>query len=91
MICISFGDPLQAIWDRDRKMAKNDFGRKIKATGFIYLPESYFREDKGHFSMRSCSQDAIINENPTTFLLMQMFEMTVIKMHVLSRSCIHNI
>ena len=61
---IYFGDPLQAIFDRDRKMAKDNFSRKIKATGCIYLPESDFREDEGHLSMRSCLQDAVINCAP---------------------------
>ena len=62
--CISLGDTLQEIFDRDRKMAKDNFGRKRKATRCIYLPGSDFREDEGHLSMRSCSQDAVINSAP---------------------------
>ena len=64
MKCIYFDDPLQAMWDRDRKMAKENFGRKRKATGFIFLPGSDFREAEGHLSMRSCLQDAFINSFP---------------------------
>ena len=45
--CISFGDPLHAMWDRDRKMAKDNFVRRIKSTGCINLPGSYFREAEG--------------------------------------------
>ena len=32
------GDPIQEMWDRDRKIARYNFGRKRKSTGFIYLP-----------------------------------------------------
>ena len=64
MKCISFEDPLQAIFDRDRKMAKDNFGRNIKSTGCIYLPGSDFREAEGHLLMRSCLQDAVINSAP---------------------------
>ena len=42
-------------------MAKQNFGKKIKATGCIYLPGSVFREAEGNFTMRSCLQDAVIN------------------------------
>ena len=64
MKSISFGDPLQAMWDRDRKISKENFCRKRKATGCIYLPGSDFCEAEGHFSMRSCLQDAVINSAP---------------------------
>ena len=37
-ICISFGDPIHEFWDRDRKMSREHFGKKIKVTGCIYLP-----------------------------------------------------
>ena len=40
------------------------FSRKINVTGCIYLPGSGFREAEGHFSMRSCLQDAVINSAP---------------------------
>ena len=42
------GDPIQEMWDRDRKTARDNFGRKIKYTGFIYLPGSKFRESEVH-------------------------------------------
>ena len=35
-------DPIHHMWDRDRKIARDYFGRKIKSTGFIYLPGSIF-------------------------------------------------
>ena len=35
-----FGDQLQAMFDRDRKMAKDNFGKNRKETGCIYLPGS---------------------------------------------------
>ena len=44
----SSGDPLQAMQDRDRKTARGNFGKKIKPTGFIYIPGSEFREAEGH-------------------------------------------
>ena len=59
-------DPLQAMFDRDRKMAKDNVGRKRKSTGCIYLPGSGFHEAEGHLSMRSCLQDAVINYAPRT-------------------------
>ena len=52
------------MFDRDRKVAKQNFGKKIKATGCIYLPGSGFREAEGNLSMRSFSQDAVINSAP---------------------------
>ena len=30
-------DPIQQIWDRNWKIARDNFGRKIKSTGYIYL------------------------------------------------------
>ena len=33
-------DPIQKMWDRDRKIERENFGRKRKSTGFIYLPGS---------------------------------------------------
>ena len=64
MKCISFSDPLQAMWDRDRKIARETFGRKRKSTGCIFLPGSDFFEAEGHLSMRSCLQYAVINSAP---------------------------
>ena len=57
-------DQIQTIWERDRKIARDIFCRKIKSTGFIYLPGSKFCEAEGHLKMSSCSQDAIINYSP---------------------------
>ena len=52
------------MFDRDRKMAKENFSRKRKSTECIYIPGSDFRESEGHLSMRSCLQDAVINSAP---------------------------
>ena len=49
------------MFDRDTKVAKDIFGRKRKVTGCIYLPGSGFCEAEGRLSMRSCLQDAVIN------------------------------
>ena len=48
MKCIYFGDLLQEMFDRDRTMEKDNFGRKRKAAGCIYLPGSDFREAEVH-------------------------------------------
>ena len=48
------------MWDRDRKIARDNFGRKRKPTGFIYLPGSKYREAESHLIMRSCLKDAVI-------------------------------
>ena len=31
-------DPIQQMWDIYWKSARGNFGRKIKSTGYIYLP-----------------------------------------------------
>ena len=61
LIKYSFCDPIQAMFDRDRKEAKQNFGKKRKANGCIFLPGSGFREAEGNLKMRSCLQDAVIN------------------------------
>ena len=62
--CISFGDPFHEMWDRDRKIARDNVGKKIKSTGFIFFSGSEFREGDGHLSMRSFLQDAVNNSSP---------------------------
>ena len=52
------------MWDRDQKIARDDFVRERKSTRFIYLPGSKFCEAEGHLTMRSCLQDAVINYAP---------------------------
>ena len=64
MIKYSCFNPLQAMFDRDRKVAKENFCRKRKGTGCIYITGSGFREAEGHLPMRSCLQDAVINSAP---------------------------
>ena len=51
------------MWDRDWKIARDNFGRKIKSTGYIYLPGSKYREADGHLKLRSCLQYAVINSS----------------------------
>ena len=52
------------MFDRDRREAKQNFGKKIKATGCIFLPWSRFREAESNLKMRLCLQDAVINYAP---------------------------
>ena len=52
------------MWDRDRKIARNNTFRKRKSTGFIYLPGSRFLDAKGHLLMRSFLQDSVIHDAP---------------------------
>ena len=54
------------MWDRDRKTARDNFGNKIKSTGYIYLPGSKLLEDERHLMMMSCLEDAVINSFPIT-------------------------
>ena len=54
-------DPIQAMGDKDRKIARENFDKKIKSTGFIYLPGSKLHEAKDNLTMGSCLQDAVIN------------------------------
>ena len=49
------------MWDRESRMARDNFGRKRKATGYIYLPGSKFCEAEGHLTMSSGLQDSVIN------------------------------
>ena len=64
MIYTSGGDAIQEMWYRYRKIARDNFGRKRKSTGYIYLPGLKFREAEGHLSMRSCLQDDLIHMPP---------------------------
>ena len=57
-------DTIQEMWDRDRKIARDNFGKKIKSTGIIYHPRSKFLEAGGHLTMSSCLQDAVIHSSP---------------------------
>ena len=64
LIKYSCCDPLQAMLDRDTKVARQNFGRKRKPTGCIFLSGSGFHEAEGDLKMRSCLQDAVINSAP---------------------------
>ena len=57
-------DQIQQIWDRDWKIARCNFGRKIKSTGYIYLTESKLHEAEVYLTMSLCLQDAVINSAP---------------------------
>ena len=57
-------DPIQQIWDRYRKIARDIFGKKRKSNGYIYLHGSKFCEARGHFAMRSCLQYDVNNSAP---------------------------
>ena len=50
--------------DRDTKVARQNFGRKRKPTGCIFLLGSGFHEAEGNLKIRSCLQDAVINSAP---------------------------
>ena len=52
------------MWHRDRTISRDNFGRKRKSTGFIYLPRSNFCEAEGHLTMRSFLQDEVIPSAP---------------------------
>ena len=49
------------MWNRYLKLTKDNFGRKIKPTGYIYLDGSRYCEAKGHLKLRLSLQGAIIN------------------------------
>ena len=45
-------DPTQQMWDRYGKIAKDNFVRKIKSNGYIYLTGSKLCEAEGHLTTR---------------------------------------
>ena len=57
-------DLIQSMLDRYFRVARQNFGRKRKPTGCIFLSGSGFREAEGNSKMRSCLQDAVINSAP---------------------------
>ena len=46
------------------KITKDNFGRKRKSTGYIYLPGSKYRESEGYLNLSSCLQDTVITSAP---------------------------
>ena len=50
--------------DRYRKIARDNFNRIKKSTGFIYFYGSGFHEAEGNLKMKSCLQYAVINSAP---------------------------
>ena len=61
----SFGyDSIGKMWDRYWKIINYNFGRKVKSTGYIYLPGSKYCESEGRLNLISCLQDAVINSAP---------------------------
>ena len=45
-------DPVQKMWDRDRKIARYNSDRKRNSIGSIYLPGSKFNTVEGHLTIR---------------------------------------
>ena len=41
-------DPTEQMWDKDRKIVRDNFGRKRKLTGFIYINGLKSCEAEGH-------------------------------------------
>ena len=50
--------------DRNYKEAKQNFGRKRKPTGCMFISGSGLRDAVGNYKLRSCLQDAVINSAP---------------------------
>ena len=42
------------MWDRDMKITKDNFGRKMKSTGYIYLTGSKYSEADDHLKLIPC-------------------------------------
>ena len=49
------------MWDRDLKITKDNFVRKIASTGYICLPRYKYCEAEGHLKVRSGLQYTVIN------------------------------
>ena len=56
--------PIQKMWDRDRKIAIDNYGIKGKPTGYIYLPGLKYPEAKVHLELRSGLKGSVINYAP---------------------------
>ena len=52
------------IWDIYQRIAKYNLGRKIKSTGYIYLPRSKYHEYEGHLKLISCLKYSVVNSAP---------------------------
>ena len=52
------------MWYRDMKKPRQNFERKIKPTGYIYLPGSQLIEAQRHLTLISCLHSSIINSPP---------------------------
>ena len=46
-------DKIQQLWDIDRKIVREIFGRKVKPIGFIYPPVSKFLMSEVNLTMSS--------------------------------------
>ena len=49
---------------RDTRISRTYSGRKIKATGYVYITGSPYRDTEGSSQLISCLNDAIINAAP---------------------------
>ena len=50
--------------DRDPKKTIDNYARKIKSTGYIYLHGSQYCEAEDYLKLSSCIKDAVINYIP---------------------------
>ena len=57
-------DIVSSPYIKDTRMRRVYPGRKRKATGFVYLQGSSYRDAEGSSHLRSCLNDAIINASP---------------------------
>ena len=53
------------MWDRDLRKKKDNFWRKRKPNGYIYLPGSQYHKAEDYLKLGSCLQDAVINYAPS--------------------------
>ena len=49
---------------KDTRIRQTYSGRKQKATGYVYITDSPYRDAEGSSQLRSCIHDAIINYAP---------------------------
>ena len=68
MRCTSSGDAIQAMGGRDRKIKRENYGKKRKSTEFIYPPGSKIHEAQDHLTMRSFLQDDVITSDQGHYL-----------------------
>ena len=55
---------LKNYYIKDKRIRRTYSGRKRRATGYLYLKYSPYRDAEGFSQLRSCIHDAIINAAP---------------------------